>query len=1579
MISSHITSSLVAKNATSEPRSATKVFSGLPILHWQWLSAMLLVCALIFVKNVQAQTTVGIADTPLLALKSAPGLVMLTMSRDHRLYYSAYNDVSDINGDGTIDVGFKPSISYYGYFVSDRCYRYDTTVTPVRYVPVSNANAATGCNFSGSTGRWHGNWLNWALTSRMDSLRKVLYGGYRRTETASTTVLEAANIPGDSHVWGKEYRRVANEGPDAYDITQYTPLPTPGVGQMHIFLLKSEGNPDNVYTNRDVPTFRVVQNVNALIDRVWIWSSSERPIGGPNGSFGFNRPRGRSINNLPGYPYVANDAFSYEAVSYPAVFTTQVRVEACVSIGGVREERCKGYPATNPTAWRPTGVLHEYSENDALKFGLITGSYQNHYSGGVVRKDIESFKNEIDETTGMYKAAVVGIAKTVDRLTTYGFSGATNYQYDCGFIFNALRTQDTGTPCRMWGAPVAEMMFEGLRYFGGKTPEAAFITGVSGANTPDTRLGLPLVSTWANPYRPKSAGGNPICSKPVQMVIADPITSFDSDQLPGSSFGISAGNGAALSASAGNLNATALNVTTQADAIWASEISATATVVTSAGTLTWPAGTLYGSAKNFLFGQTTVGNFDGNPTGKLATTFATMRGHAPDETNTQGSYYAAGVARYGQKTGVAVTDGLAGGKNRIAQVDNISIALGSVVPRVEFTYNGRNVTLVPFSKSVGGGIISSARGDFQPTGLITLLYFDRIYNTTPANTFASQNGGRPYLRFMASFSDIDQGADNEADANVYFTVEVTAAGTLSVQADAYYEAGSIKQNMGYIISGTTDDGVYLVVGDEVNNPRYFLDTLAGQSPAAAAPAAVRVNATSLPRTDVRNFTLGAAGSSATYVPKDPLWYAAKHGGAGLFDSNGDPTNYFKVTNPSALPAQMGKAFRAAAALAAVSNTSVTGASQQSAGSAAVYQANYDSITWSSRIYSFAVTSSGNISNTPTWEASTKVPALNARNLFLGRGTSTLALTTSAYTSLSAAEQTDFGTTATFAYLLGDQTNEERFGGTLRNRGAVLTTETGSVIGDIVNSDPKLILKEDFGYGPSDATYTTFVNGITSEMLAVSTNGGYFHIFDATPDATGGRELLGFMPQAARTNVKQLAEPGYVHRNFVDGPVVIGHAKIGIPSDPSNVAWRSIAVGTGGVGASTIFAVDTTTNNFTANSILWEFNLNTMPSANSDTLGKIIGKPVIGKLANGTWVTIFGNGYNSASGLAKLYVVELATGNILRVLNAGLLTGNGMGSIEAVRKTSGDQDTIEFVYGVDYRGAVWRFDLSDATPSNWSSQTTLVYRAPVGRPITGELKIGPPPISANTSASGKMIYFGTGQFLTASDANNTTTQALYGIYDDMSTAFANRQSNSTPTQLVAETQLASMSISMAPNGSLRTTTAVTTPWYSGTTQRGWRIPLTGANVDAGERVIARPLLYNVGTSQAVIFTSFVPGTDPCTAGVFTWQTGVDALTGGSTRVYLNTPANSIKVVGGSPRGAFVLNIGSRAFLVSSYTVFDGTGGFPSGVGENGGQTSNTLGQNTNSTGSGSTELCTTGSCSSTTPVSGARRQIWKQIK
>ncbi|HBD08970.1 MAG TPA: hypothetical protein DCZ69_11980, partial [Syntrophobacteraceae bacterium] len=47
---------------------------------------------------------------------SAPPLVELVLERDHRLYYEAYNDASDLNGDDIPDVGYNNSITYFGYY-----------------------------------------------------------------------------------------------------------------------------------------------------------------------------------------------------------------------------------------------------------------------------------------------------------------------------------------------------------------------------------------------------------------------------------------------------------------------------------------------------------------------------------------------------------------------------------------------------------------------------------------------------------------------------------------------------------------------------------------------------------------------------------------------------------------------------------------------------------------------------------------------------------------------------------------------------------------------------------------------------------------------------------------------------------------------------------------------------------------------------------------------------------------------------------------------------------------------------------------------------------------------------------------------------------------------------------------------------------------------------------------------------------------------------------------------------------------------------------------------------------------------
>lgn len=138
-------------------------------------------------------------DPPLGTAGAAP-LVMLNISRDQALFSKAYNDFSDLNNDGTLETTYSDAIDYAGYFDPQKCYTYSDT--DGYFSPDS---AATGAHTHYCTDMFSGNFLNWASMTRMDEVRKILYGGKRSTDTASATVLERAYLPTDAHSFAKYY------------------------------------------------------------------------------------------------------------------------------------------------------------------------------------------------------------------------------------------------------------------------------------------------------------------------------------------------------------------------------------------------------------------------------------------------------------------------------------------------------------------------------------------------------------------------------------------------------------------------------------------------------------------------------------------------------------------------------------------------------------------------------------------------------------------------------------------------------------------------------------------------------------------------------------------------------------------------------------------------------------------------------------------------------------------------------------------------------------------------------------------------------------------------------------------------------------------------------------------------------------------------------------------------------------------------------------------------------------------------------------------------------------------------------
>lgn len=1420
------------------------------------------------------------AQVPLFLGGGQP-LVMLTMSRDHKLYYEAYNDASDINGDGIPDVGFKESIDYYGYFDSYKCYTYSSSYG--RFVPAS-VTANKKCS-----GQWSGNFLNYVSMTRMDAIRKVLYGGYRQTDSNSSsdsylTVLQRSFVPQEAHSWGKEYESVARDG---YDITQYTPLSLPSAGKRHLFA-------NTTLLGTTNPLMRVLADSSY---RVWEWLSIERPVAGSDCDNGSGRVGCGSITD-----YV-------------------VRVEVCKV--GLLESDCRSYPrgSASPTNHKPSGLLHEFGEDHSMAFGLLTGSYTHNLQGGVLRKNIENFSNEIDAATGQFNSSV-GIVKTIDSLTVTGFGGS--YEYSCGWI--TTRPINDGE-CKMWGNPLGEMMYEALRYLAGQTANSSYTyTGN------DDGLNLPQPA-WQNPYRTGS-GGYGWCSKPFQLVISDVYPSYDSD-LPGSSFGTFSGT-ALTGYDIYSGTSQSIDVSILADTIWNKNYESEAT--------------------NLFVGHSKAGgvdNYDGAPTAKNVSSFATIRGLAPNEPTKQGTYYAASVAYFGNKNRITDPQSLpANGKRQ--NVQTFAVALASHLPTIEIPGSGtQKITLVPFAKSVGGSSISNATGSFQPTNQIVDFYIDTIRNVSGFPTDAAVNGGRPYYKFRINYEDVEQGADHDMDAIVEYTIQKLASGDIEVKLDSTYAAGGIIQHMGYVVSGSTADGTYLVVRDKDtaagSDPDYFLDV-----PNTAGVA--------LPLTSTRTFSFGST-ASASFIKHDPLWYAAKWGGFtdtsssqnnfpdvtsewdkknsnGTTTPDGVPDNYFLVTNAGQLKDQLRSAFSEIAAR----TTSASAIAQNSTRldtDTMIYQARFNTQDWTGQLRAFQIQTDGTVSSTPTWEASAKMPAHGSRNIYtwnnaayagnlfklsnpsLAGELTAAQLTALALNTLPASDQVNM-----INYLRGDSSNEQQNGGIFRNRSASL--------GDIVNSDPVYVFAEDFGYeslpesipalATDPNTYAYFRDNdkpLRRKMIYVSSNDGIVHGFDASNTNSGGVEQFAFVPAAVLSSaMKGLASPNYTHQYLVDGPLAAGDAYVG-------GSWKTVLIGTTGAGnaGKSVFALDITNpDSFSASNVMWEFS--------SIDLGFPMGVPVVARMPNGRWAAVLGNGWESSVDKARLIIVYLdpvltgaspgwTAGTDYCVLTTDeTLSNNGLGSPSLI-DTNGD-GIIDFAYAGDLQGNLWRFKFDSSTgdcPNTGGSpawkmdkkifqtpSVTCKQRSATGvvsnctspvakrQSITAPLEVGGPP----AGQTGYTIYFGTGSYYQSSDVSDMTEQAFYGVWDNLSSAGAATTALVSLSDLVQQTIDSQGTVSVTnanpPPATLsydyRTTSAnaITYP-----TKKGWYMKLLTPNPTAstpsydGERVVSAPLLR----AGRVVFATLIPSTDACSFGGDSWIMEIDASTGAAT----STPSFDLNNDGG----------------------------------------------------------------------------------
>ena len=1621
-----------------------------------------------------------LATQPLFLGASIPPQVMLTMTKDQQLFKKAYNDYSDLDNDGVLETTYKHTISYYGYFDSSKCYDYNTTNRRFEPFGITADKYCTGANAS----KWSGNFLNWATMTRMDAVRKLLYGGQRSTDTASDTVLERAFLPTDAHSYAKYYggtdiaqltpftvnttppvvtsitNHTATTGSKLWTMTttgvqvghqvRATATAGPGTGQVLTgnvtavtgtditvnvdAFTGASGNNGNIWnienmsmvgisfcnttlggqtaplgtglpvsgstearsqTNPNPPLLRAASGNYALWaanERFQCYFQGETTNPGRSTSLGGTRSNGNR-SGLSGL-FAASFEPTTGANGLGSVDYV-VRIQACVT-ALLGAERCKEYNQSN--VFKPIGLLQLYGDPGLIHFGLLTGSYSKNISGGVLRKNVATFTDEVAADGTFLTPAGGGIVNTLNRLRIIGYhydQGLYNNAYpngdSCGFQLTSI----TEGNCRSWGNPMSEIYFESLRYFAGQTaPTAAFST--TNDSTLITGLGT---ATWPATSTQVLSNSNYCAPLNVLVFNSSISTNEDTGQIGSLSVINSTPTVQALTTTVGNSEA------------GADQVSGT---------------------NQFFYGRTpTLLNTDAGfelcsaktaPGGGLGDVI----GICPEGPTLGGTFHMAGLAYHAKI-------------NRI-RTDLTAVPLSDVKSLKVTTYGINLSTNVP-------SIPIKVTGDVNPRAILQPIY--RLFNAAPfgggalvdlkivsQTVTATASSGSVYI----NWEDSEQGGDYDQDmwGLINYCMQVNGdttscpqnggvTNTISVTTDAIAESTGNPQGFGYVISGTTQDGPHFHSGIENFN---FTETqlinvfnsagtqINGTGNITGNGGCVSCDLNDGPTT--ARYTLSSAVTARNL--KDPLFLAAKYGGFkdtngnnlpdlqsewdalladGSAGSDGSPDNYFLVSNPLGLEIALNKVFLTILQTGSASSVA-TNSTSLNVGTR-IYQARFNSNDWSGQLLAFPVNADGTVSTTADFDAGqlmnptltpSFVPATQVLVTFnkgiagssprgiplrwpaapaspvVGELTPAMVTALRTNPATSALESNTIGSRR-LDFLRGDGTFEGTAVGDFRRRQT-------SKLGDIVNSNPIFVGPPNAGHG--DAAYAAFRAAHISRtpMIYASGGDGFVHGFDGSTTSNKGKRMFGYMPSKALLKANKLTNPGYVHEYYVDGSPEVQDACTVFTSGVCTT-WRTMLAVTMGGGGQSVSLLDITnpapTPDLTgfiesnaANLVKWEFT-----DADDPDLGFTYGQPLIRRMANGKWAVIVSGGYNnsfadgaaSTTGNAVLFIL-LVTGPT--GTNGAWVSGTDYIKINTGVGTSGtpaglappfaaDIDAnglVDFVYAGENEGGFWKFDLRSTTQTDWALATSRVklFQAidgagtPNNQPITSAAEG-----TSHVSGTGFMINFGTGKYIEPNDVTPPgpayTTQTYYGIWDKNDGATVSVQTTATRAQLFQQQILADVLVG-TPARLAHVTSGSTegAPNYAvapPTGHLGWYLDWASATPTllttdktpaTGERAVFAPQIVN----GRLIFTTLLPNAAACLFGGDSVTMVLDNQTGAR---FVGSPFDTNG--DGQFNTSDLVNVGGTLYAVSGVSSGVGITGSPtvikfgSGVGAGAGAT------------------------------------------
>jgi type IV pilus assembly protein PilY1 len=445
-----------------------------------------------------------------------------------------------------------------------------------------------------------------------------------------------------------------------------------------------------------------------------------------------------------------------------------------------------------------------------------------------------------------------------------------------------------------------------------------------------------------------------------------------------------------------------------------------------------------------------------------------------------------------------------------------------------------------------------------------------------------------------------------------------------------------------------------------------------------------------------------------------------------------------------------------------------------------------------------------------WSAAALLAARdwNTRVIFSASG-SGAGFTSTNFGSTVNPNPTSYTNDAVVAYLRGSRSGE---GSTFRLR--------TSLIGAVVNAEPVLASDQ--------------------HLVYMASGEGMLHAFDSI----SGAEQWAFVPPQALATIGASVERGWAFKTQLDSTPTF--AAVGSGSQ------RMLIGGLGAAGRG-YYALDVSnprglSETAAAAQFKWSFP-SPAQSAIAVNLGYTVGRPVVVKLADGSSAALLTSGYDNGSaigdGRGRMWLVNIATGALIHefVTAYGSNAAEaGLAQVSAYVEANG---TVQYVYGGDLLGNLWRFDLVAQSVTRLAQ---LLDSAGNAQPVT----TAPELVSV---AGQRVVLVGTGRLLDINDFGSARVQSFYAIADGAAI------SGSARASLVAQTYTRNAA-SASGDGAMSSNPV---DWK---TRRGWYFDLP-----AGEHDNTDPVLV-YGT---ISFVTNLNGSNDCSQSSYLYT--IDLLTGG----------------------------------------------------------------------------------------------------